>query len=526
MKEQVDTLDATPSKRLYLSIIADYDLSKAVCELIDNALDIWVRNGRASTLSVRITLDKTQQRIDVVDDAGGISESDLSFVVGPGHTGNVETDQIIGIFGVGTKRAVVALAQEIRIKTRQKNDTFLVEFDDAWIQESDDWQLPVYRVSPIAQGTTQIEMLKLRRPISDESVSKLVTYLGATYAHFLEGSKVTLLVNNKRVASITFDNWAYPPRYGPRLYTGVVRTQNGREVRVRAIAGLSRESSPAGGEYGVYFYCNDRLIARALKTFDVGFATGLSGKPHADISLARTIVSLNGEARLMPWNSSKSDINPSHEVFLSLRNWLLQVVKDYTSLSRRLSKFEGGWPKHVFRHKTGTITEVTVPDFPEVNASYLPPLPESRPRYARVIRQANRAIARKKPWVTGLIESIIAVDWILKQSLEQKNRIALILLDSTLEIAFKEYLVNESQATFSNARLEAIFADRTQVHNEVRKYVNIQDTVWKKINHYYQMRCQLIHRRASVSVGDREIADFRATVQSFLRKLFKLKFAQ
>ena len=34
MKEQVDILDATPSKRLYLSIIADYDLCKAISELV------------------------------------------------------------------------------------------------------------------------------------------------------------------------------------------------------------------------------------------------------------------------------------------------------------------------------------------------------------------------------------------------------------------------------------------------------------------------------------------------------------
>jgi hypothetical protein len=31
MKKQIDVVDATPSKRLYLSIIADYDLNKK-CE--------------------------------------------------------------------------------------------------------------------------------------------------------------------------------------------------------------------------------------------------------------------------------------------------------------------------------------------------------------------------------------------------------------------------------------------------------------------------------------------------------------
>jgi DNA topoisomerase VI subunit B len=78
MKRQVDTVDATPSKRLYLSIIADYDLPKALCELIDNALDIWVKAGRRPPFDIAITLDQVQQRICVNDNAGGIDQSELS----------------------------------------------------------------------------------------------------------------------------------------------------------------------------------------------------------------------------------------------------------------------------------------------------------------------------------------------------------------------------------------------------------------------------------------------------------------
>jgi hypothetical protein len=274
----------------------------------------------------------------------------------------------------------------------------------------------------------------------------------------------------------------------------------------------------------VYFFCNDRLIASALKTIDVGFGTGLAGKPHADISLARVIVSIKGEARLMPWTSSKSDINPSHEVFLALRGWLIRVVKDYTSLSRRLSKFEGGWPENVFKYKAGNFTSVAVTDFPSVNTSYLPPLPEARPRYGLKVSQWNKEISKDKPWTTGLYESVIAVDWVQKQNLEQKNRIALILLDSTLEIAFKEYLVNESGVRYSDQRLLAMFQDRTQVHTEVKKYVKISKKNWGKIEHYYSIRCQLIHRRASVAISDSEVSDFRGIVEAVLRKLFKLRF--
>ena len=46
---------------------------------------------------------------------------------------------------------------------------------------------------------------------------------------------------------------------------------------------------------------------------------------------------------------------------------------------------------------------------------------------------------------------VIATDPISKQRLGQKNRIALIVLDSTLKIAFQEYLVRISESLLRNA---------------------------------------------------------------------------
>jgi hypothetical protein len=74
MKRLVDNLDAVPSKRLFQSIIADYDINKSVCELIDNALDVWVRGGRTATVAISISLDTRQQTITVRGNAGGVHD--------------------------------------------------------------------------------------------------------------------------------------------------------------------------------------------------------------------------------------------------------------------------------------------------------------------------------------------------------------------------------------------------------------------------------------------------------------------
>jgi hypothetical protein len=525
MKEQVDVVDATPSKRLYLSIIADYDLNKGICELIDNALDIWIKNQKANKLRIDIILDEIQQTISVKDNAGGITKEELSGVVGPGHTSNLEKDETIGIFGVGTKRAVVALAQDIKIKTRKQNgSTYQVEFDDDWLLNNEDWHLPVYEVSEIDPDSTIIELTRLRIKLDNEKQDSLRKHLGATYNRFLRHHNLKILLNSTEIVPVTFEKWAYPPDFEPRRYTGTIETSTGEKVRIEAVAGLTMESNPSGGEWGVFIYCNDRLIVSGLKTFDVGFTSGLAGKPHPDISLMRVLLFINGPAKLMPWNSSKSDINPSHNIFLAIRNWLVHVVKDYSSLSRRFNKLEGGWPENVFTYDTGKIRNEKISDFTTANTSYLPPLPEFRPRLPDKIKNANKTVVQTKPWTRGLYESIIAVDLIFKKNFEQKNRICLILLDSTLEIAFKEYLVNESGVAYGDDRIQKIFSNRVQVHQEVKQnaFKKISASDWSTIEYFYKMRCDLIHRKVTASIPDDDLTRYKSIVVKVLQRLFGL----
>jgi Histidine kinase-, DNA gyrase B-, and HSP90-like ATPase len=521
MKKEIGTISAVPSKRLFLSIIADYDLNRSVCELVDNALDVWVRGGRKKKVSIKIELEEDQKTVCVEDDAGGLRRDELRYVVGPGQTGTSSTDETIGIFGVGTKRAVVALAQDVRIITRFGQDaTYQIDFDDKWLSD-ESWDLPLYAVDDISPGTTRVELQRLRVTVNEEAINLLREHLGATYGKFLQNKNIAITLNGRKVTPEFFENWAYPPSYEPRHYTGELPLEDGGVMNVEVLAGLSNESSPATGAYGVYFYCNDRLITRGMKSLEVGFTRGLAGLPHPKVSLTKVIVSLKGSAASMPWNSSKSDISTKHSVFVALQSWLVTVVKDYAALSRI---WMGEWPDKVFRYDEGQIREVAVADFPSAKKSYLPPAPISRPRFGDVVTQINQKLAKAKPWVRGLYEGIIAADVIEKQKLTQRNRIALIVLDSTMEIAFKEFLVNESGVGYGDTQLLTLFKNRIQVHAEIKKYTNIPQATWKKIVYFYNLRCDLVHKKAEASISDDQIADFREIVEDVLNRLYKLKF--
>ncbi|MFA5862555.1 MAG: ATP-binding protein, partial [Candidatus Thermoplasmatota archaeon] len=501
-----------PSKRVFYSIIADYDVNRSICELVDNAIDEWSRSGRKQPLDVSIELNQDQQTMQIVDNAGGVARDEIHILVGPGYSTNSPEGSTIGYFGVGTKRAVVALAQHISFRTcKPGKQTFLIEYDDSWL-ESESWSLPVYEVPAIPEGTTAIMLTRLRHSIDDTLVERQREHLAETYALFLGDDKFSLSVNKQGVLGEEFASWAFPPGFEPRKFHGNLNLPRGKTVAVEATIGLANISSPAGGDYGVFWYCNDRLIVRGLKSHHVGFDKGNIGQPHPEISLLRCIVRLRGETQDMPWNSSKSGLNYSHPVFVALRGWLVNAMKEYATISRRLA---GSWPETVFKHGEGKVKDVFVDDFPTAKKSYLPSVP-ARAGGAASIKSINKEIFEERPWTRGLIGGVSALPHLSRGKLADGNRIALIVLDSTLEIAFKEFLVHESGHHYSDQDVLRIFAQRHFVHDEVKKHRTMTKTFWKKVGYYYGLRCKLVHERATVAIPDSEIDDFKELVEGAL----------
>src|SRR5262249_10869110 len=153
------------------------------------------------------------------------------------------------------------------------------------------------------------------------------------------------------------------------------------------------------------------------------------------------------------------------------------------------------WETDVFPHKTGHVIEESLDRIEAIPKSYLPTPPASKLRWHQKVTAVNRSLVEQKPWSGGLLDSVIAVDLIAKSTLSQRNRIALIVLDSTVEIAYKEYLVNE--AGIGAQKFRGIAENRADVQKEVAKHLKLSTQLIQKIDHYYKLRCDLIHQRAT-----------------------------
>lgn len=527
-KTEIEAVDGTPQKRFFLSIISDYNLRTGLCELVDNALDLWMLSGKKKPLTIDLTLDAATQQIRVCDNAGGVRENELNLLISPGATRNITDEEIIGIFGVGGKRAGIALGRNVEIRTRYKKEKSLqIDLTEEWLS-SDDWHLAAYEIPDVPAGTTSVEISKLRQQFDEDEIDEIRVHLGETYNWFIDQG-CTITLNEIPVEGVSFEAWAYPPSYPPRHAEFKIRpTDKPEQLRVTFEAGLITDRVPEEENYGVYVYCNHRLIVKELRVRDVGyFVTSEAGVPHPDASLCRVVIWLQGSAELMPWNSSKSGINFNHPAFKQIRPQLISLVSYYTSLSRRLKT---QWDDEVFSYTTGEMETIDPEEVLAKKKITLPKLPRTR-RLPRVeeLRIRNRKRLDEMPHTVGLIEAMGLVEVVGRQKMETRNRAALILLDSNFEIALKEYIVHNPAifppGKYPNGQIASLFqSGRTNVIKEVQKHVTFPPNLLAKVQSFYVLRNSLIHERATQLITDSQVTSYRKTVEKVLKLLFGLQF--
>ncbi|ABJ77466.1 ATP-binding protein [Leptospira borgpetersenii] len=472
-----------------------------------------------------IYIDTQRQVIKIIDNAGGIKKDDLHHIVGPGHSSNDSNESIIGIFGVGSKRAVVALSPHTIIKSRyKKQPTYSVEITDDWLKD-ENWKFPVYELSNINENSTEIEMTKIRDILTGQSIRDIKDHISAIYSKILINQYIELKLNGERIKPLHFDEeWSHNPDVSPKGFDLTTKV-GGEKITVKITRGLIAEGGDSGyGEYGVYIYCNNRLIVRSLKTPEVGFSKGQVGVPHNSISLARVIIEIVGPAEQMPWNSSKSGVDIKHKVFQLIREKMIEVIKHYTSASRNL------FPERetkIAPFKQGKINFEKIQSISEIEKSALPEIPSLKKRLPDKIKELNLSLAKSEPWIVGAYEVVVMAEVIKNKSFETKNRIILILLDSSIEIAFKDYLAYKVKSHFyTDAALSKIFDKRHLVHQEIQKYSSgiLDHSDWNNLDYYYRLRCELVHKRASATVLDTDISRFSNLAKKIHKKLLGVKY--
>lgn len=124
------------------------------------------------------------------------------------------------------------------------------------------------------------------------------------------------------------------------------------------------------------------------------------------------------------------------------------------------------------------------------------------------------------PWLRGLIDGLDASNLIRLSTIPYKNRIALIILDSTLEMAFKNYIENVKKITNIP---EDRWKHREQVVKIVKSHITFDDETWQQVEYFYKLRVGLYHEDASKTVPDETLGNFQELVEFMINEFFNIK---
>ncbi len=327
---------AYPRKRFFLEMFTrDISLEDCLLDLVDNSLDSLIRHSKRDPIRgllrveqptrprdtlPTITLNVTPRKIVVWDNCGGISSADaVNDVFNFGHS--IDPSGRLGAYGIGLKRALFKIAEQVSIASQTNKDAFAVDLDvGEWAARDSgslgDWTIPIkLELAVDAPGTTTITFDTLREEVrmrlSDSSfIGLLSRAIGRTYAFFLD-RLVTIRLNGKHVEP---EEVALAQSQEVKPARKVIRdTRSG--VDIELLASLAPHEQWAAEKAGWYVLCNGRVVLAADKTDLTGWGAGLPNfhtKFRGFVGLA-FFEATNPLA--LPWTTTKHGLNKESPVY-------------------------------------------------------------------------------------------------------------------------------------------------------------------------------------------------------------------
>jgi hypothetical protein len=365
----VERAKGDPSKSLFIYMLTrDISLADCIVDLLDNSVDgtkeFRRRTGKQipdqneyKSFSVRIEF--SADRFSIVDNCGGIpvdvaKEYAFRFGRSDDTDDEIADSHMIGLYGIGMKRAMFKIGKNIQVVSSTGTDSFRMALNvDEWrLQRDPDdptrdmWDFPLTEVvrnnTKVPVGTS-IEISHLFKNIAREFstpgfVNGLVHALRRQYA-FIVHSGLKLSINKHPVAAI-MPSFKVGEQLAPMRVTDDILG-----VKTEITAGMaapppeddSAESIyPDAETYGWYVVCNDRVVVTADKTALTGW--GVSPLPawHPQYYGFLGVVRFDAaDPRLLPWTTTKRNVDASSEVYRRALAIMTECAKEFVDYTNK-----------------------------------------------------------------------------------------------------------------------------------------------------------------------------------------------
>lgn len=174
----------------------------------------------------------------------------------------------IGAYGIGTKRALFKLGQDIFLESDDANESFSVYLDKNWFFDKENWEIDLKEKESEGKLFNKIKISDFYNNIANELRTssfeqELRKRVRDTYIYFIREYDLDIRINGKIIKplKLTFlymQNIVEP--YFKKLYED--------RILVEILAGITKRENKI---YGWYVFCNDRLVMRNDLSNKTGF---------------------------------------------------------------------------------------------------------------------------------------------------------------------------------------------------------------------------------------------------------------
>lgn len=421
-----EAVPASPVKSFFVTMLTrDIQLADAILDLLDNCVDGILRTKGKAVESYEgffatITFDKTHFMIH--DNCGGIPWDlhDYAFRLGsPPHQPKRKKLPMVGVYGIGMKRAVFKIGQHCLITTRHDPDSYEVEIIPDWLVDESDWSLPVAPAKKTMKepGTT-IYISQLNEGIAktfgegaEAFHSELFRRVAEQYAFIIaKGFRVTI---NKTAVEPRPTRLVFMPPTGKRtsgiapfmykadvdgvqvfLAIGLTRPiPTAEEVAEEDSSGQTRYKTLAAGWTVV---CNDRAVVYCDRTELTGWGEEDIPRYHTQfIAISGIVEFRSADAAKLPTTTTKRGIDAASPLYLQVKNKMREGLKLFTTYTYWWKGKESEAKAMIERAKPLSFAEVKqlADDLPMRKVArlpgghqYKPTLPRPKPQEKNIAR--------------------------------------------------------------------------------------------------------------------------------------------
>ena len=378
----MSNVNAHPTKNFFVSMLTrDISLEDAILDLLDNCLDGVVRTRSEESNSDLINpyegfwakIEFSSSHFRISDNCGGIPREKAekyAFRMGRPDQQALEEDRIptVGVYGIGMKRAIFKMGREASVRSLHQGEGFRVEIAEDWMTNDDNWDLPIVQddVSFKSDGT-EIHISNLTKNVAAQFDTAQSTFeeefyqrVSELYAYILKKG-FSVEINGRRVSPqpltvLSADNAHDKGVIAPFLYEAYFD-----EVSVEVSVGfLSRLKTNKLQQFedgeiesddelvegtteaaGITVICNDRAVVYKDTTNLTGWGSRVP-KYHPQFrNISGVVVFRSDKAELLPLTTTKHGIDASSELYLYVRDFLIEGLKVFTKYTNQWKPYKG-----------------------------------------------------------------------------------------------------------------------------------------------------------------------------------------